>query len=368
MSRPTTAFIDTAAMQHNLARIKALAPGSKIWAVIKANGYGHHLHHAVKGFSQADGFALIEPAYAVQLRQASPDRELILLEGAFDSEGTKQALQYQIRLTVHHMQQVQWLEQAALQGFRPVALNVKFNCGMNRLGFDGPGLLEAIGRLYASGYTRLTLMTHFADADVPGGITVPWQRFGGMQAAVKKQFPNLVFETSCANSAACFDHPHTHGDWVRPGVALYGATPFGLDRNAIALGLKPAMGLYSNLIAVQQLQPGDAVGYGSTYVAKRPMRIGVVACGYADGYPRHAPSGTPVWVGGVKTATVGRVAMDMLMVDLTDIDHAQIGTETELWGARLLVDEVAVAAGTIGYELLCALAPRVPVVEQSLRQ
>jgi alanine racemase len=169
---------------------------------------------------------------------------------------------------------------------------------------------------------------------------------------------------SLANSAAIFAHPRTHADTVRQGIALYGATPFA-DRSAESLGLAPAMTLRSRLIAVQELGPGDSVGYGATFHAPHAMRIGVVACGYADGYPRHAPNGTPVLVEGVRTATAGRVSMDMITVDLTHIPGARIGSEVVLWGEGLPIDEVAESAGTVGYELMCALAPRVPVIEIS---
>jgi alanine racemase len=197
-------------------------------------------------------------------------------------------------------------------------------------------------------------MTHFADADGPPGVAVPLARF-------RHALPQGPVACSLANSAAIIDHPLTHAEWVRPGIMLYGASPFA-GRSASALGLQPAMHFESRLIGVQSLATGDAVGYGSSFVADRPMRIGVVACGYADGYPRHAGTGTPVAVAGVRTRTVGRVSMDMLTVDLTPIPDAGPGDPVELWGAQVPIDEVAACAGTIGYELMCAIAPRVAVL------
>ncbi len=366
MGRPTAALIDLAALGHNVLQARRFAPHSQVWAVVKANGYGHGLERACRGLAQADGFALVEFDAAQRLRKLEPQRPLLMLEGAFGADDTEFALRHGIRLTVHHLQQVHWLEQSATHQPSDLPLNVKFNSGMNRLGMNQAEMIEAVMRLTRSGFKQLTLMTHFADADVPGGIEVPWQKFNAMHDAVAMA-TGQRWPTSCSNSAATIDHPQTHGDWVRPGVMMYGATPFTASRGASTLGLRAAMGLYSTLIAVRDLVPGDAVGYGSTFVASKPMRIGVVACGYADGYPRHAPTGTPVLVEGMRCSTVGRVAMDMMMVDLSASPQAQLGSPVELWGAHLAIDEVAACAGTIGYELMCALAPRVAVDEGALR-
>jgi alanine racemase len=198
-------------------------------------------------------------------------------------------------------------------------------------------------------------MTHFAASELPDGIAEAMRRF---DEATK----GIDLPRSLANTAAIFAHPKSHADAVRLGIGLYGATPFG-DRTAAAIGLRPAMTLAAKLIAVQELQPGDRVGYGGTFRAERPMRVGVVACGYADGYPRHAPSGTPILVAGGRTKTVGRVSMDMITVDLTPVPSAAVGSPVVLWGEGMPVDEVAIASGTVGYELLCAVAPRVPMAE-----
>jgi len=257
---------------------------------------------------------------------------------------------------IHHPEQVAMLERARLSG--PLDVYVKVNSGMNRLGFTAESLRPAYDAIRAHAQVRgVTLMTHFADADGAAGVQAQLERFGeltkGLQAGPR----------SLANSAALLRFPEeTRADWARPGIMLYGCSPFP-ERSAESLGLRPAMTLTSRIIATQRLRPGDGVGYGLTYRAAAERVIGVVACGYGDGYPRHAPSGTPVLVDGRRTGTVGRVAMDMLCVDLGELPQAGIGTPVTLWGEGLPADEVAASAGTIAYELLCALAPRVPVAE-----
>lgn len=363
MPRPIHAEIHLAALRHNLHVARQHASGAKVWAVVKANAYGHGLLGCRTAFEEADGLALVEFDQAERLRQAGYRGRLMMIEGAFDAHDLRLAFERQLSLVIHHEEQLLQLESfwraLALQGHAPGRLDLllKFNSGMNRLGFGHAGFRAARERLRRLPATAsLTLMTHFADADVPGGADEALLRF---QSACE----GFDEARSLANSAATLCLPQTHAQWVRPGIMLYGATPFAPDdatRSAAALGLRPAMHLCSELIAVQHLAPGDAVGYGSTYRASRAMRIGVVACGYADGYPRHAPSGTPVMVAGRRARTVGRVAMDMLMVDLQGIDEAGPGSPVQLWGDALSIDEVAAHAGTIGYELMCALAPRVP--------
>jgi alanine racemase len=228
---------------------------------------------------------------------------------------------------------------------------------MNRLGFTTASLAKAWQMLERLPPAEVTLMTHFAEADGERGVAWQLERFQQMVGDWRGP-------VSLANSAAILRHPPAHGDWVRPGIMLYGASPFA-DQSAESLGLQPAMALESAIIGVQDLAVGDRVGYGGTFTADRPMRVGVVACGYADGYPRHAPSGTPIAVIGQRTRTIGRVSMDMLACDLTNIPDAGIGAPVTLWGdgiaGRVPADEVAAAAGTIAYELFCALSPRVPV-------
>lgn len=350
MSRPARVRILPAALRHNLARVRELAPACPVWAVVKADAYGHGIAAALAGFAQADGLALVEFDRALALRGAGWQRPLLMLEGAFAPDDVLQAAQAHLSLVVHQPEQLHWL--ASLPAGAGLEVFVKLNTGMNRLGFPPASLSGVLAALRAQpGVARVHAMTHFANADRPGGAEAPLARF---LAAL----PDPAIGVSLANSAALFDVPAARRGWVRPGIMLYGGSPFA-DRPAAALGLRPAMHFESRLIAVQALAPGDAVGYGSGFVASSAMRIGVVAAGYADGYPRHAPTGTPVAVGGVRTRVVGRVSMDMLTIDLTGAPAARPGDPVELWGEQVPVDEVAAHAGTIGYELLCAIAPRV---------
>ena len=355
MSRPTLATIELAALTHNLQRARALAAGARVWAVVKADAYGHGLGNAIEAFREADGLALVEFDGAQRLRDLGWTRPILMLEGAFDAGDAALAAELNLALVVHCDEQRGWVQ--SIEGERPVDVFLKFNSGMNRLGYDQAGLRAAYESLRGARAVRsITLATHFANADVAGGADAALARF-------ERATQGLAAPRSLCNSAALIAVPGARGDAargdsVRPGIMLYGATPFA-DRGAAELELRPAMTLESRLIAVQQLAVGEAVGYGSTFVADRPTRIGVVACGYADGYPRHAPTGTPVAVDGVRTRTVGRVAMDMLMVDLGPVPGASAGSRVELWGATVPIDEVATHAGTIGYELMCALAPRV---------
>jgi len=351
MPRPVSASVSVAALERNLSLARRLAGGARIWAVVKAHAYGHGLPAAVRGFSKADGLALLEFDNARRLRALGWRGPILMLEGAFGPEDVAMAGEFALSLVVHDASQIAWL-----RAHRGPAIDawLKLNTGMNRLGVspaDAPALHRELVSL--PGVGMVSLMTHLSDADRPGGANAQLERFA--QAT-----DGLPGARSVANSAALVDLPQARHHWVRPGIMLYGASPFA-DRDAAALGLVPAMTLRAELIAVQRLQTGDAVGYGGSFVAPRPMRIGIVACGYADGYPRHAPTGTPVAVAGVRTGTVGRVSMDMLAVDLEPVPEAGIGAPVELWGAQVSVDEVAARAGTIGYELLCAVAPRVPM-------
>lgn len=356
-SRPIRARILPAAILHNYLLAKARAPRSKAWAVIKANAYGHGQWRTVEALrDEADGFALLECENALALREAGIRQPLLLLEGIFGSRDARAVVAHDIVSTVHCREQLEMLL-AALPAGQPLAICLKLNTGMNRLGLVAADLPVVWAALAARPEVSVTLMTHFAEADGERGV-------GGQLQRLHDMVPDWSGPLTLANSAALLDHPQTHGDWVRPGIMLYGGSPFA-DRSAEQLGLQPAMALESAIIGVQQLQPGERVGYGGTFVAERPMRIGIVACGYADGYPRHAPSGTPIAVAGRRTRTVGRVSMDMLACDLSDIPEAGIDAPVTLWGpgraGMVPADEVAAAAGTISYELFCALAPRVPL-------
>ncbi|MCU0256820.1 MAG: alanine racemase, partial [Vicinamibacterales bacterium] len=353
MPRPILATFHRAAFAHNLARIRRAAPRSRVWAVVKANAYGHGLGRAASGLAEADGFALLEVDAAVRLRSLGVTKPVLLLEGVFDVRELATAAALGLDLVVHCAEQVDMIESTPLP--RPVRAWLKMNSGMNRLGVRPEAYAALHARLARSAnVASVALLTHFADADGERGVAEQLARFTSAAEP-------LAGERSLANSAATLRHPSTHADWVRPGIAIYGCSPFA-DESAAALALAPVMTVSSELIATQTLAPGDRVGYGGTFTATQPMRIGVVAAGYADGYPRHAPTGTPILVDGVRTRTVGRVSMDMITVDLSPVPQAGIGTAVTLWGDGLSCDEVAAAAGTVSYELLCALAARVPQV------
>ncbi|MBI2278361.1 MAG: alanine racemase [Dechloromonas sp.] len=356
-SRPIRARIAPAALLHNYRLAKGHAPNAKAWAVIKANAYGHGQWRAVEALrGEADGFAVLECENAVALREAGVTQPILLLEGIFSARDVRAVIAHRLTTVVHCLEQLEMLVQAG-RFDAPVGICLKLNTGMNRLGFTAPTLAKAWETLRQIPQIDVTLMTHFAEADGERGIAGQLERFRTLAGDWRGP-------VSLANSAAILRHPQAHGDWVRPGIMLYGASPFA-EQSAAELGLQPAMALESRIIAVQDLVAGDRVGYGGTFVAGRSMRIGVVACGYADGYPRHAPSGTPIAVMGQRTRTLGRVSMDMLACDLSAIPEAGIGAPVTLWGrgvaGNVPADEVAAAAGTIAYELFCALAPRVPV-------
>lgn len=361
MPRPLIARIDRSALTHNLGVVQQLTPGAYTWAVVKADAYGHGIASAVEAFASADGLALIEIENAIRLRDLGWKKPILLLEGCYSSIDWHAAAEHRLSCVIHSDEQLSEFEAMPLS--RKVDIYLKFNSGMNRLGFRVARARDIATRLEMhAGVGDITLMTHFARADERDGHLEALNRFNDGTAG-------LPFARSVANSAACFDFdrvaPERLGDArrhsTRPGIMLYGATPFThTTRSAASLKLKPAMTLATEIIGVQSLNAGEAVGYGGIYVASKPERVAVVAAGYADGYPRQAAIGTPILVGGQRTRLVGRVSMDKITVDITDIPLACVGTPVELWGAQLPVDEVANAAGTIGYELLTAVAQRVP--------
>ncbi len=361
MPRPIVATIDRAALTHNLDLVRQSAPNTgsaRIWAVIKADAYGHGIAAAMEAFAGADGLALIEIENAIALRKLGWKKPILLLEGCFSALDWHAAAEHRLSCVIHCDEQLSEFEATPLS--RKLDVYLKFNTGMNRLGFRIERARDVAARVAQhSGVGEITLMTHFACADERDGHLEQLRLFNEATAG-------LPFARSVANSAACFDLDRVLAgagktDWLRPGIMLYGATPFShATRSAAALKLKPAMTLTTEVIGVQALKAGDKVGYGAAYVASKTERIAVIACGYADGYPRHAPTGVPILVNGQRTRLVGRVSMDKITVDVTDIPLAQVGSPVELWGAQLAVDEVADAAGTIGYELLTAVAQRVP--------
>jgi alanine racemase len=365
MTRPIRAELSSSALRHNYALAKARAPGAKVFAVVKANAYGHGIVFAQRALGEVDGYATLELECAHKLRALGVSAPILMLEGFFHEDEVAQFARNRLTSVIHSSAQVAMLMEAAID--RPLDVYLKFNTGMNRLGLTDGGVRYALG-MAAQGknFGAVTLMTHFAQAETAEGVAAPLRAFGEIEVIARAAITAKPFAASLANSAAILHHPETHRDWVRAGIMLYGSSPFE-DEGAAMLGLRPVMTLLSEIISVQTLKRGDTVGYGDVFHAPRKMRIGIVACGYADGYPRHAPggndAGAPVLVAGRRTRTVGRVSMDMLAVDITDMPFANPGTPVTLWGQGLPVDEVARAAGTVSYELLCALAPRVPVKE-----
>lgn len=357
MSRPVVATLDLSAMRNNLQVVRQAAPGSHVWSVVKANAYGHGLDRVWSALNTTDGFALLNLEEAILLRERGWKGPILMLEGFFHTDELPLFDKYRLTTSLHSNWQVKALANARLNA--PLDVYLKMNSGMNRLGFAAERVQSIWQQLRAiANVGQLTLMAHFADAEQPEGIIEPLAR-------VEQAAEGLDCARSLANSAATLWHPEAHYDWVRPGIVLYGASPSGQWRDIANSGLKPVMSLRSEVIGIQNLKAGDTVGYGSRYRAVGEQRIGIVAGGYADGYPRHAPDGTPVQVEGVLTHTVGTVSMDMLAVDLTPCPQAGIGSPVELWGNEVKIDDVASAAGTVGYELMCALAPRVPVVVHS---
>ena len=371
MPRPIQALIHTAHLAHNLARARACTPDAQVWAVVKANAYGHGVAHVFEAFRAADGFALLDLDEAQLLRDLGWRGPILLLEGCFEARDLELCSRLKLWHAVHCEQQIDWL--AMHKTHEPHRVFLKMNSGMNRLGFTPQAFRAAWTRLNALPQVdEISLMTHFSDADA--------RRFGEdgiahQMAAWTEATHDLPGERSLSNSAATLRYnqrPEVRADWVRAGIMSYGGVPDYPEHDMQHWDLKPGMSLRAKVIAVQHLQPGDSVGYGSTFVAERPMRIGTVACGYADGYPRHAGSGTPVLVDGQRSQTVGRVSMDMLAVDLSELPQAGFGSEVTLWGQSskgsvLSIDEVARAAGTIGYELMCAVTRRVPVQVEPLQ-
>jgi alanine racemase len=352
-ARPIRAVLNLAALAHNLARARALAAPGRVYAVVKANAYGHGLSRVLPALAAADGLALIELEAAIYLRALGWRKPILLLEGFFDARELDAVTEHGFAIVVHHDAQVEAL--AASKPARRVDVFVKINTGMNRLGFAERRVAHVVTRLRGLACVRtLTLMTHFASADEPDGIAEPLARF-------RRLAEGYDLPVSLANSAGLFRYHEVGGDIARPGIMLYGSSPFSTEAGtAQRLGLKPVMSLRAAVIAIQPVERGDRIGYGGTHRFERSGRIGVLACGYADGYPRHAATGTPVVVEGQRTQVVGRVSMDMITIDLTELPAVREGALAELWGDALPVDEVAANAGTIGYELLCGVAQRVP--------
>ncbi|WP_417788046.1 alanine racemase [Stutzerimonas xanthomarina] len=352
--RPLVATVDLAALRHNYQLAKQCAPGRKAFAVVKANAYGHGAPAAVECLrGLADGFAVASLEEAEQVRSVDASAKLLLLEGCFEPNEYAAAAALGLDVAIEGEAQLDALLAADIA--RPLNLWLKLDSGMHRLGFSADALRRAHARLQgAHQVAELNLMSHFACAD---------ERGNPLNEAQLEQFSGLLdlaFDSrSFANSAAVLTLSAAHMDWLRPGIMLYGASPFA-ELSAETLGLKPVMALTASIIAIRDVEAGESVGYGAGWVAQRASRIATVSCGYADGYPRTAPPGTCVSILGQRAPLAGRVSMDMLAVDITDLPPAALGDAVELWGNEIPIDELAQACGTIGYELLTKVTQRVP--------
>lgn len=358
MPRPTQVFINANALRKNLQHVKQVRSDEKIFAVVKANAYGHGIANVIPALKAADGFAVMELADAQRVRDAGWRGPVLLIEGIFDPRDLELCSRLDLTHVIHCEEQIEWLTQH--KTLQPHSVFLKMNSGMNRLGFTPERFRTAWARLnHLPQVESVGLMMHFSDADLPDGVQTQYNTF-------QRFTHDLSGELSLCNSAAAIAHPQIKNDWNRVGVALYGASFDYPNHDHVHWGLEPVMTLQSAIIAVQNLKVGDTVGYSSTFTAPRDMRIGVVACGYADGYPRTILPGTPVLIDGIRTQIVGRVSMEMLTVDLTPIPQAHIGSIATLWGRApdgtvLSIDEVAKKAQTIGYELMTAVSSRIPL-------
>lgn len=351
------AVLDMAAIGHNLAQVRARAPRSKVMAVIKANAYGHGLIRFAHALQDVDAFAVARVEEGVTLREAGIRRRVTVLQGFTRREELELHARYDLEPVIHSVLQTELLESAVLE--KPVSAWVKLDTGMHRLGLNEEEFEPCYRRLSRCRSVKqpLALMTHLANADVLSDPVT-----GRQLELFQSRVGALPGERSIANSAGLFAWENARADWVRPGIALYGASPFP-HRTAAEDGLRPVMTLCTRLIAIKHLKVGDAIGYGGDWICPHPTRLGVAAIGYGDGYPRHAPSGTPVLVRERRVPLIGRVSMDMITLDLTDCPGAEVGDTVTLWGEGLPVEEIARHAQTIPYVLLCSVAPRVKIIE-----
>ena len=354
--RQATVYIDREALQYNFNRVKQLAPKAKIVSMVKANAYGHGVKDCLAALENTDAFGVACLEEALEIRQLGYKQDITLIEGVFSADEMQVVIEQNIEVIVHHQQQVDWLlanKDAYLA--KNLKVWVKLNSGMNRLGFKIDVIKNVINQLKAESFNCVLAM-HFANADSDHPLNDEQIR---QFLEVKNDCAPIM--GSCCNSAAIYKYPELHFDYVRPGIMLYGATPFA-DQSVHDLDLKPVMTFTAEIIALNTIQAGEAVGYGSLYIAEKETQLAIVSIGYGDGYPRAFPKQNFVAIDGQKIALVGRVAMDMIAIDVTGL-NAPIGTTVELWGQNRLVDDVAEANGTIGYELLCRLSNR-PVRKQ----
>lgn len=373
MPRPITAVIHHDALQNNLSIAREMAPDSQVFAVVKANAYGHGIERVYSSFKTADGFALLDIEEAKRIRALGWTGAILLLEGIFSAQDLFDCDQYNLSFTVHSQHQIDWIQQYAViqnqKDQKTVQFDIflKMNSGMNRLGFNPEHYQSAWHQLNSlNSIHSITHMMHFSDADGErfgrSGIEYQYQIF---EEAIR----DLPGKRSLSNSAATLRYSkQLHSDYVRSGIMLYGSSPDYPEHNIQDWKLEPTMSLRSEIIAIQNLEANETVGYGSHFIAQQAMKIGIVACGYADGYQRISTD-APVLVNSIRSQTIGRVSMDMLAVDLTHIENAEIGSEVVLWGksssgAVLPIDEVAISSGTVGYELMCGVTNRVNFVNE----
>ncbi|MEE8320672.1 MAG: alanine racemase [Gammaproteobacteria bacterium] len=358
MTRPARVVIDVTALSHNFSRIRKLVPKQKVMAIVKAEAYGHGLVRVARVLDSADAFGVASLDEAMKLRDAGITRPIVLLEGPYMADEIPEIQRLGLDIVVHHETQIAMLEKANTD--KPIPIWIKIDTGMHRLGF-APGQFAAVWQRLQGCATvnhPIRLMTHLAaasEADNP---------LTGVQLSCFRDIcANIPSETSIANSAAILQWPESHADWVRPGLMLYGVSPFA-DHIGENHGLRPVMTLQSELISIQHLGAGESVGYGASWCCPEDMPVGIVAAGYGDGFPRHAKSGTPVLVNGKRVDLVGRASMDMLTVDLRNQADAKVGDPVVLWGEGLPIEMVAQGADTIPYELLCGVHKRLECVER----
>jgi alanine racemase len=358
MTRPSRVVIDKQALQHNLQCVKELAPNSKIMAIIKADAYGHGLVRVAKTLNNVDAFGVACLEEAEELRSSEVTNPIVLLEGPHKTNDLSRIIQLQLDVVIHNEYQLEMFEQASFE--IPLQIWVKVDTGMHRLGFPIDKVSDVLKRISAcSNINKVPrLMTHFATANEVNNPLAQQQleKFNDVCR-------DLDYERTLANSAATINYPETHADWVRPGLMLYGVSPMH-DTLASEYGLKPVMTLESEIISVQHLSKDEPVGYGATWRCPEDMPVGVVAAGYGDGFPRHARSGTPVLVNGIRCSLIGRASMDMLTIDLRNQPNAKIGDKVVLWGESLPIEEIAQHADTIPYELLCGVHKRLEFIER----
>ena len=349
--RQATVYIDSQALQYNLNRVKQLAPNAKVVSMVKANAYGHGVKDCLAALSATDAFGVACLQEALEIRELGFAQPVTLIEGVFSADEMQIVTEQNFEVVVHHQAQVDWLlEHKTAYIAKGLKVWVKLNSGMNRLGFKIDVIKAVINQLKTEGFTCVLAM-HFANADAVHPLNDEQIR---QFLEIKNDCAPLM--ASCCNSAAIYKYPELHFDYVRPGIMLYGATPFA-DKNVHDLDLKPVMQFTAEVIALNHIQAGESVGYGSTFVATQAMQLAIVSIGYGDGYPRAFNQPNTVVINGTFIPVVGRVAMDMIAVDVTGL-NVTLGTEVELWGKQRLVDDVATANGTIGYELLCRLSNR----------